>query len=70
VDRSFQPTWTASAGQLDLTSAYNFTPHFALTFTGVNLNHAIRRDYLQSENVFRSYIARPTTYLLGVRGTF
>jgi TonB-dependent receptor len=70
ADRSFQPTWTAGSGQLDLTSAYNFTKNFAITFTGINLSHAVRRDYIQFEQVFRTYVDRPTTYLLGLRGSF
>jgi hypothetical protein len=40
-----------------------------VTFTGVNLNGAVRRDYIENPNVFRSFVERPTTYILGVRGT-
>ena len=68
-DRTAQPTWTAAAGQVDLTASYAFTRHFSVTFTGVNLNGAERRDYIENPNVFRSYVERPTTYILGVRGT-
>jgi TonB-dependent receptor len=68
-DRTAQPTWTAAAGQLDLTASYAITRHFSLTFTGVNLNGSVRRDYIENPAVFRSFVERPTTYIVGVRGT-
>jgi TonB-dependent receptor len=68
-DRTFQPTWTAAATQVDLTASYAFNRHFSVTFTGVNLNGAERRDYIENNSVFRSYAERPTTYIVGVRGT-
>jgi len=68
-DRTFEPTWTAAATQVDLTASYAIDRHFSITFTGVNLNGADRRDYIESTNVFRSYVQRPTTYIIGVRGT-
>jgi len=68
-DRTAEPTWTAAASQVDLTASYAINRHFSLTFTGVNLNGSVRRDYIESTNVFRSYVERPTTYIIGVRGT-
>jgi TonB-dependent receptor len=67
-DRTFQPTWTAGASQVDLTASYAFNRHFSVTFTGVNLNQSVRRDYIGNNDVFRSYVDRPTTYIIGVRG--
>jgi len=68
-DRTAEPTWTAGASQVDLTASYAINRHFSLTFTGVNLNGSVRRDYIENSNVFRSYVERPTTYIVGVRGT-
>jgi TonB-dependent receptor len=68
-DRTFEPTWTAAATQVDLTASYAINRHLSVTFTGVNLNGAERRDYIENTNVFRSYVERPTTYIVGVRGT-
>jgi TonB-dependent receptor len=68
-DRTAEPTWTAAASQVDLTASYDITRHFSITFTGVNLNGSVRRDYIENINVFRSYVERPTTYIIGVRGT-
>jgi len=68
-DRTAEPTWTAGASQVDLTASYDITRHFSVTFTGVNLNGSVRRDYIENTNVFRSYVERPTTYIIGVRGT-
>jgi len=68
-DRTAEPTWTASASQVDLTASYAITRHFSVTFTGVNLNGAVRRDYVENTNVFRSFVERPTTYIVGIRGT-
>ena len=68
-DRTLEPTWTAAASQVALTASYAITSHFSVTFTGVNLNHSVRRDYIESTDVFREYVERPTTYIVGVRGT-
>ncbi len=68
-DRTSEPTWTAGASQVDLTASYDITRHFSITFTGVNLNGSVRRDYIENTNVFRSFVERPTTYIVGVRGT-
>jgi len=68
-DRTAQPTWTAAASQVDLTASYAITRHLSVTFTGVNLNGSVRRDYIENTNVFRSFVERPTTYIVGVRGT-
>jgi len=68
-DRTAEPTWTAAASQVDLTASYAITKHFSVTFTGVNLNGSVRRDYIENTNVFRSFVERPTTYIVGVRGT-
>lgn len=68
-DRTAEPTWTAAASQVDLTASYDITRHFSVTFTGVNLNGSVRRDYIENTNVFRSFVERPTTYIIGVRGT-
>jgi TonB-dependent receptor len=68
-DRTAEPTWTAGASQVDLTASYAINRHLSFTFTGVNLNGAVRRDYIENTSVFRSFVERPTTYILGVRGT-
>jgi len=68
-DRTAEPTWTAAASQVDLTASYAINRHLSFTFTGVNLNGSVRRDYIESTNVFRSFVERPTTYIVGVRGT-
>jgi TonB-dependent receptor len=69
-DAYHSPVYTAPYGQLDLSVSYDITPHFAVSFEGINLNEEGVHTYgREKSNTF--YLAEGSArYLVGARYRF
>ena len=69
-DSYHSPVYTAPYGQLDLSVSYDISPHFAVSFEGINLNEEGVHTYgREKSNTF--YLAEGSArYLVGARYRF
>jgi TonB-dependent receptor len=69
-DSYHSPVYTAPYGQLDLSVSYDITPHFAVSFEGINLTEEGIHTYgREKSNTF--YLAEGSArYLIGARYRF